>query len=186
VLEEFGADALRLYLINSPVVRAEPLKFQRDVVHGVIRDVFLPLCNALKFFVQNANAWARRGGPDRTLTLTPATRSANDVDIWILAATQTLISNVHEEMRSYKLRSAAARAAVPRAADELVRAHEPAVRHALAKEDVKVTHSFPEGIVDYETTTDGDVLAWFVARVTQLRKSAGLAISATVESAVSV
>ena len=28
VLDKYGADALRLYLINSPVVRAEPLKFQ--------------------------------------------------------------------------------------------------------------------------------------------------------------
>jgi len=27
VVDRTGADALRLYLINSPVVRAEPLKF---------------------------------------------------------------------------------------------------------------------------------------------------------------
>ena len=64
-------------------------------IHGTFsasRDVCLPSCNALTFVVQNANVWARRG--------TPATRS---VDIWILSATQTLIGNVHEEMRSYKL-----------------------------------------------------------------------------------
>ena len=28
ILDAFGADALRLYLINSPVVRAEPLRFK--------------------------------------------------------------------------------------------------------------------------------------------------------------
>jgi isoleucyl-tRNA synthetase len=30
LVDKCGADALRLYLINSPVVRAEPLKFQEE------------------------------------------------------------------------------------------------------------------------------------------------------------
>lgn len=29
-------DALRLYIINSPVVRAEPLRFKKDGVYGVV------------------------------------------------------------------------------------------------------------------------------------------------------
>lgn len=29
-------DALRLYLINSPVVRAEPLRFKKEGVYGVV------------------------------------------------------------------------------------------------------------------------------------------------------
>ena len=32
----FLQDALRLYLINSPVVRAEPLRFKREGVYGVV------------------------------------------------------------------------------------------------------------------------------------------------------
>ena len=43
-----GADALRLYLINSPVVRAETLKFREEGVHGVVRDVLLPWYNAYR------------------------------------------------------------------------------------------------------------------------------------------
>lgn len=42
VLEKHGADALRLYLVNSPVVRAEPLRFRVEGVFGVVKDVFLP------------------------------------------------------------------------------------------------------------------------------------------------
>ena len=42
VLEKYGADALRLYLINSPVVAADTLKFREEGVFGVVRDVFLP------------------------------------------------------------------------------------------------------------------------------------------------
>nr|NVI69398.1 Isoleucyl-tRNA synthetase [Cucujiformia] len=42
VVHKFGADALRLYLISSPVVRAENLRFKEDGVRDVIKDVFLP------------------------------------------------------------------------------------------------------------------------------------------------
>ena len=53
MVNKFGADALRLYLINSPVVRAENLRFKEEGVRDVIKDVFLPWYNAYRFFVQN-------------------------------------------------------------------------------------------------------------------------------------
>lgn len=43
----------RLYLINSPVVRAENLRFKEDGVRDVLKDVFLPWYNAYRFLVQN-------------------------------------------------------------------------------------------------------------------------------------
>lgn len=43
----------RLYLINSPVVRAEPLKFQENGVKDILKDVFLPWFNAYRFLIQN-------------------------------------------------------------------------------------------------------------------------------------
>lgn len=53
ILEKYGADALRLYLVNSPVVHAETLKFKQEGVFGVVKDVFLPWYNAYRFLVQN-------------------------------------------------------------------------------------------------------------------------------------
>ena len=47
--EKYGADALRLYLINSPVVRAETLRFKEDGVFAVVKDVFLPWYNAYRW-----------------------------------------------------------------------------------------------------------------------------------------
>jgi isoleucyl-tRNA synthetase len=99
VVNTHGADALRLYLINSPVVRAEPLRFKEAGVQNVVREVFLPLVNALKFFVQNAN---------RFVTEVPTVaweshRSANTMDRWILSATQSWVSFVHNEMKLYRL-----------------------------------------------------------------------------------
>ena len=49
VINEHGADALRLYLINSPVVRGETLKFSKAGVFAVIKDVFLPWYNAYRW-----------------------------------------------------------------------------------------------------------------------------------------
>ncbi len=48
VITKYGADALRLYLINSPVVRAETLRFKEDGVFAVIKEVFLPWYNAYR------------------------------------------------------------------------------------------------------------------------------------------
>ena len=42
----------RLYLINSPVVRADSLRFQESGVKDVIKDVFLPWYNAYRFLAQ--------------------------------------------------------------------------------------------------------------------------------------
>ncbi|KAK5974939.1 hypothetical protein GCK32_011288 [Trichostrongylus colubriformis] len=53
VVHKYGADALRLYLINSPVVRGENLRFREEGVRDLLKDVFLPWFNAYRFFVQN-------------------------------------------------------------------------------------------------------------------------------------
>jgi isoleucyl-tRNA synthetase len=57
VCDEFGADAVRLYLINSPLVKAENLNFSKVGVKAVIRDIFLPWYNAYRFLIQNISKW---------------------------------------------------------------------------------------------------------------------------------
>ena len=59
IAHNFGADACRLYLCNSPVVRAEPLKFNQEGVKGIVRDVFLPWFNAYRFLIQNISRWEK-------------------------------------------------------------------------------------------------------------------------------
>jgi len=52
---DYCAPQFRLYLINSPVVRAEVLKFQENGVRDVVKDVFLPWYNAYRFLIQNVH-----------------------------------------------------------------------------------------------------------------------------------
>ena len=56
VLDKFGADALRAYLINSPVLRGEPLRFTEAGIRDVVRSVMIPLWNAYSFFTTYAEA----------------------------------------------------------------------------------------------------------------------------------
>ena len=56
LVDEFGADAARAFMINSPVLRAEPLRFSEDGVREVVRTVLLPLWNTFSFFTTYADA----------------------------------------------------------------------------------------------------------------------------------
>ena len=103
VINKYGADALRMYLINSPVVRAESLKFQEAGVLGVLKEVFLPLYNAFRFFIQNMERWEGNAGSKFVPSKEKAQSTSNATDVWISAATQGLIKFVHEEMQAYRL-----------------------------------------------------------------------------------
>ena len=48
LMNKYGADALRLFLINSPVVKAESLRFKEEGVRDILKDVFLPWYNAYR------------------------------------------------------------------------------------------------------------------------------------------
>ncbi len=110
VFDEHGADALRLYLINSPAVRAEPLRFREEGVRAIIRDVLLPWYNSYRF-LQAQLALYEASATTTTTTVRAYTfdRDAichprdNTTDAWILACLQSLIGTVREEMAAYKL-----------------------------------------------------------------------------------
>ncbi|CAB4293835.1 unnamed protein product [Prunus armeniaca] len=104
VIDDYGADALRLYLINSPVVRAEPLRFKKEGVFGVVKDVFLPWYNAYRFLVQNAKRLEVEGfAPFCPINHATVEKSSNVLDQWINSATQSLVYFVQQEMNGYRL-----------------------------------------------------------------------------------
>jgi isoleucyl-tRNA synthetase len=102
ILNKYGADALRLYLINSPVVRAEPLRFKEEGVYAVLKDLFLPWYNAYRFLVQNV----RRVEKDTGHLFDPLAsgqEAVNVLDRWITSATSSLVTFVKTEMEAYRL-----------------------------------------------------------------------------------
>ena len=109
VIHEYGADALRLYLTNSPVVRAEPLRFQKEGVFAVVKDLFLKWYNAYRFLVQNARRQEAETGRAFDPGAVDLSRATNVLDRWIRAASHSLIDFVRREMGAYRLYTVAPR-----------------------------------------------------------------------------
>ncbi|TPX07993.1 uncharacterized protein E0L32_010324 [Thyridium curvatum] len=104
ILKQFGADALRLFLINSPVVRAESVRFQEAGVREAISRVLLPLWNSYRFFSEQATLYKKVTGNDFIAELSiEADRLDNTMDRWILADCQSLLRFMDQEMLGYRL-----------------------------------------------------------------------------------
>lgn len=99
VMQKYGSDALRLYLINSPVVRAEPLRFKESGVKEVVQKVLLPLWNSYKFFEGQVILLKKNEGIDFTWDPKMEATNTNVMDRWILASCQSLLEFVNQEMK---------------------------------------------------------------------------------------
>jgi len=96
LMETFGADALRLYLITSGLVKAEEQRFADNGVKDMVRRALLPWFNSFKFF----HTYAKVDGWHATKHLVT---SDNITDRWILSNLQTLKKNIGHEMENYRL-----------------------------------------------------------------------------------
>lgn len=101
VLDKYGADALRLYLINSPVLKAETLKFKEEGVKEVVSKVLLPWWNSFRFLEGQIALLKKTSDVD--FKYNPGSTSDNVMDRWILASLQSLVQFIHQEMGLYKL-----------------------------------------------------------------------------------
>ncbi|XP_076363583.1 isoleucyl-tRNA synthetase [Tachypleus tridentatus] len=103
IVKKYGADALRLYLINSPVVRAESLRFREEGVRDILKDVFLPWYNAYRFLIQNVELYEKESGMKFRYDEMKRKVSNNIMDQWIVSFTQSLVLFVKNEMAAYRL-----------------------------------------------------------------------------------
>lgn len=104
IVSEYGADALRLYLTNSPAVRGDNLRFKKTDVFALLKEVFIPWLNAYRFFVQQVERYEKEEGESFWFKGEASVgRSTNVMDRWILSFTQSLLAAVHREMAAYRL-----------------------------------------------------------------------------------
>ncbi len=96
VLNEHGADALRLYMIDSPAVKAEELRFSDKGVREIVRRILLRWWNAYSFFTSY-------GSIDEFQPKGDHEKSPNLLDQWILSRLNSLIKKTNEEMAAYRL-----------------------------------------------------------------------------------
>ncbi len=100
IFDKYGADAMRFYLMNSPVVEAQDFRFAESGVEEVVKKVLLPLWNTYYFFTTYANIdnFSPAGLPSKL---------DNKLDIWLISELNTLSKEVGEGLDWYKLADAA-------------------------------------------------------------------------------
>ncbi len=100
MFEKHGADAMRLYLLSSPIVSAENLNFSEKDMSEISRNVFRMLWNSYSFFVMYAeiDGWA----PSQS-TINNQQSTKNILDRWMLSELQLLIKEVNGYMEGYDM-----------------------------------------------------------------------------------
>jgi isoleucyl-tRNA synthetase len=96
-----GSDAMRWYLLGSPVLRGGDFSVDEKGITGAVRAALLPLWNAWYFFTLYANADGRTatiGGP----------ASTNVLDRYVLAKLHDLVEQATSSMDTYDLSGACA------------------------------------------------------------------------------
>ena len=98
VINKYGADSIRLYLLNSPSMEGDDLRFSERGVELVLRQVLIPFWNAYVFLATYAKIYKWKPSD-----LEPA---ETDIDRWIISRTEKLIKEVDDGMQAYKLSDA--------------------------------------------------------------------------------
>ncbi len=106
VIDRCGADALRLFMLGSQVVRAEDLKFSEAGVREILRGVMIPMWNALSFFTTYASVDGYDPGDGEVKA---PVDPENVLDRWILSSASQMVEEIRYEMDNYNLQKAATR-----------------------------------------------------------------------------
>ncbi|MBQ9281559.1 MAG: isoleucine--tRNA ligase [Treponema sp.] len=101
-INQFGADALRLFLTHSAVVKADDLRYSDNGVREVLKNILIPLWSGYSFFVTYANIdnYTAKG------SVFEGMKPSNPLDAWIVSITQKMIQDVTTALDDYDLSTA--------------------------------------------------------------------------------
>ncbi len=92
LFDKYGVDALRFYLLSSPLMKSEDLNFSEKDVDAVAKKLIMRLNNVVSFYELYAHG-----------DVAAQASSSNILDMWIIARLYTLIGEVGEHMETYEL-----------------------------------------------------------------------------------
>ena len=93
LIDQYGSDSLRLYLMSSAVMKAENINFNQKEVADIRRKVFVIWWNVVSFY----QTFAKQTQP------TQPNKPEHILDRWILSRLETLIQQTTDFMDSYDL-----------------------------------------------------------------------------------
>lgn len=99
LLDKYGADTIRLYLLSSPAVKAEPLLFNEQSIDK-IKHKIIPYINGVKFFLEHTINYLKNGN---SFDINIYQKTNNITDQWIISRITTLLIDVKAKFESYQL-----------------------------------------------------------------------------------
>jgi len=99
VINSYGADAVRLFLVHSALLKADDLNYNDEGVREVLKSIIIPLWNAYSFFVTYANI-------DKITPAGAPENPSNPLDKWILSVAESLVEKCGAAMDVYDLSKA--------------------------------------------------------------------------------
>jgi len=101
LIKSHGADAIRLYLMQSPAMYGQDLRFSERAMIELKRAVMLPLWNAYSFFASYANIdqWSSDSREHKSDLL----KEGSLLDKWILLRAKQCAQDIHSSMQNYQI-----------------------------------------------------------------------------------
>ncbi len=109
LLQKYGGDALRLYLMSSPVVQGEDTVISEEQYRQQVKGMMLILWNTYNFFITYANLdlWSPKNQKSKiNPSASLGARNQNVLDKWVLSLLNRLIKEVTESLEKYDTISA--------------------------------------------------------------------------------
>ncbi len=97
MLDKFGGDALRLYLLGSPVMNGEDIIISEEQYRNQVRGTMLILWNTYNFFITYANLDSWNPSKNQKSKI----KNKNVLDEWIMVLLNNLVTTVTESLDSY-------------------------------------------------------------------------------------
>jgi len=102
VFDRDGADAMRWFLMSSPILRGGNLIVTEQGIRDGVRQVMIPLWNAWSFFALYANTAKGGAGYDARRS----TESTHVLDRYLLAKVREFVAQMQEELDAYEIAAA--------------------------------------------------------------------------------
>jgi isoleucyl-tRNA synthetase len=99
VLQKYGGDAMRLYLMGSVIMVGENINLDEKEFDNQVKNVLLPFWNSFKYFLTYANLFDF--SPKEVQQSSP-----NILDQWIQNQTSNFIDNLEKNLEKYDLPTA--------------------------------------------------------------------------------
>lgn len=98
LLQKYGADALRSYLLSSPAVQMDDMSFKDEGLDSMIKSIHLPLWNALSFFTSYAEIDELKISAVSTVS-----GELTELDKYILSEIELCISKIQAHLDRYDI-----------------------------------------------------------------------------------